>query len=55
MCLPEIASEALEWIDIVSAIRVAIGVPLVLLTLYKLMNKDKEKESEINSLTTIAT
>lgn len=55
MCIQEIASEAPKWTGIVSAISSAIGVPLVLFTLYKLMRKDKERESEINSLATIAT
>ena len=54
MCIQEIASEAPKWTDIVSAISAAIGVPLVLFTLYKLMKKDKEREAEINSLATIA-
>jgi hypothetical protein len=54
MCVQEIASEAPKWTDIVSAISAAIGVPLVLFTLYKLMKKDKERESEIKSLSTIA-
>lgn len=55
MCIQEIASEAPKWTDIVSAISAAVGVPLVLFTLYKLMKKDKERESEITSLSTIAT
>lgn len=44
-----------KWTDIASAISAMIGVPLVVFTLYKLMKKDKERESEINSLSTIAT
>ena len=54
MCVQEIAAEVPKWTDVVSAISAAIGVPLVLFTLYKLMKKDKERESEIKSLSTIA-
>lgn len=42
------------WTDMVSAISAAIGVPLILYTLYKLIKKDEERESEIKSLATIA-
>lgn len=55
MCLQEVISESPKWTDIVSALSSAIGVPLVLWTLYKLMTKDKERESEIESLSIIAT
>lgn len=55
MWIQVICSEITKWTDIVSAISSTVGVPLVLFTLYKLMNKDKERESEINSLATIAT
>jgi hypothetical protein len=55
MCIQEIVSEAPKWTDTVSAISAAIGVPLVLFTLYKLMTNDKERQSEIRSLSTIAT
>lgn len=55
MCIQEVITESPKWTDIVSAISSAIGVPLVLWTLYKLMKKDKERESEIKSLSTIAT
>ena len=37
MSIPEIITESPKWTDIVSALSSAIGVPLVLWTLYKLM------------------
>ncbi|WP_241309075.1 hypothetical protein [Chryseobacterium arthrosphaerae] len=55
MYLQEIITESPKWTDVVSALSSAIGVPLVLWTLYKLMIKDKDRESEIKSLKTIAT
>jgi len=55
MDLQEIIKESPKWTDVVSALSSAIGVPLVIWTLYKLMIKDKDRESEIKSLKTIAT
>ena len=46
--------DAAKWTDAVVAIAAIIGVPVTVITLYKLMKKDKEREAEINSLTTIA-
>ncbi len=43
-----------KWTDIVSAVSAAIGIPLVIVTLFKLIKRDKERESEIESLSTIA-
>jgi len=42
------------WTDIIQALAALIAVPLTLFTLYKLVIKDKKRESEIESLSTIA-
>ncbi len=54
MLLLNFIAETPKWTDVVSALSALIGVPLVLYTLYKLMKKDKERASEIQSLSTIA-
>lgn len=43
-----------SWTDILQAFAAVIAVPLTIFTLYKLVSKDKERESEIQSLSTIA-
>lgn len=43
-----------KWTDILQASAAAIGIPLTVFTLYKLVMKDKQRESEIQSLSTIA-
>jgi hypothetical protein len=53
--ITQASTDGLKWTDIVSALSAAIGIPLVVGTLYKLMKKDKERESEIQSLSVIAT
>ncbi len=43
-----------NWTDILQAFAALIAVPLTLVTLYQLVKKDKKRESEIKSLSTIA-
>ncbi|MCL2596408.1 MAG: hypothetical protein FWD66_01850 [Paludibacter sp.] len=43
-----------NWTDILQAIGAVIAIPLTLITVYKLVKRDKERESEIKSLSTIA-
>lgn len=43
-----------KWTDILQASAAAIGIPLTVFTLYKLVMKDKQRDSEIKSLSTIA-
>lgn len=43
-----------KWTDILQASAAAIGIPLTVFTLYKLVMKDKQRASEIQSLSTIA-
>ena len=43
-----------NWTDILQAFAALIAVPLTLVTLYKLVKKDKERQNEIESLSTIA-
>jgi len=52
--IEDVPKDIPKWTDIASAVSAIIGIPLVLFTLYKLVKKDKERESEINSLSTIA-
>jgi len=42
------------WRDIIQSITALIAIPVSLFTLYKLVIKDKKRESEIKSLSTIA-
>ncbi len=43
-----------KWTEVLQAFAAAIGIPLTIFTLYKLVMKDKQRESEIQSLSTIA-
>jgi len=43
-----------SWTDILQAFAAAIGIPLTIFTLLKLVIKDKQRDSEIKSLSTVA-
>ena len=49
-----LSPECPNWTDILQALGAVIAIPLTLITVYKLVKKDKERESEIESLSTIA-
>jgi hypothetical protein len=50
MCITDNPS----WTDVLQAFAAAIGIPLTLFTLYKLVQRDRDRESEVKSLSTIA-
>lgn len=43
-----------SWTDIMQACAAVIGIPLTVITLYKLVKRDKERQAEIQNLTVIA-
>jgi hypothetical protein len=49
-----LSAESPSWTDILQALGAVIAIPLTLITVYKLVKKDKERESKIKSLSTIA-
>jgi len=44
-----LSAESPSWTDILQALGAVIAIPLTLITVYKLVKKDHERESKIKS------